>query len=135
MENLDYENENIERKYLKNMRKNQFAKVRNSLLELEKEFIEFKDRELKDREVKIKREIEELFFKPIIVSIDDMYKFEQNEMKKIRPIKNTWYDWLINDIAKPIRKRASGFKDKIVSLFKTNTPKQTVYGRGKKLSK
>ena len=135
MENLDYENENIERKYLKNMRKNQFAKVRNSLLELEKEFIEFKDRELKDREVKIKREIEELFFKPIIVSIDDMYKFEQNEMKKIRPIKNTWYDWLINDIAKPIRKRVSGFKDKIVSLFKTNTPKQTVYGRGKKLSK
>ena len=28
-----------------------------------------------------------------------------------------------------------GFKDKIVSLFNTNTPKQTVYGRGKKLSK
>ena len=50
-----------------------------------------KDRELKDRGVKIKREIEELFFKPK--------------------------------------------KHKIVSLFKTNTPKQTVYGRGKKLSK
>ena len=30
-----------------------------------------------DREVKIKREIEELFFKPIIVPIDDMDKFEQ----------------------------------------------------------
>ena len=29
-------------------------------------------RERKDREVKIKREIEELFFKPIIVSTDDM---------------------------------------------------------------
>ena len=28
-----------------------------------------------------------------------------------------------------------GFKDKIVSLFKTNTPQQTVYGRGKKLRK
>ena len=27
------------------------------------------------------------------------------------------------------------FKDKCVSLFNTNTPKQTVYGRGKKLSK
>ena len=30
-----------------------------------------------DREVKIKREIEELFFKPIIVPTDDMDKFEQ----------------------------------------------------------
>ena len=27
------------------------------------------------------------------------------------------------------------FKDKVVSIFKTNTPKQTVYGRGKKPSK
>ena len=36
-----------------------------------------KDRELKDREEKIKREIEELFLKPIIVSIDDIDKFEQ----------------------------------------------------------
>ena len=52
-------------------------------------------RERKDREVKIKREIEELFFKPIIVSTDDMDELKQKEMKKIRPIKNTWYDWLI----------------------------------------
>ena len=49
-----------------------------------------KEREIKDREVKIKREIEELFFKPITVSIQDIDKFEQKEMKKIRPIKNTW---------------------------------------------
>ena len=35
------------------------------------------------------------FLKPIIVSIDDMDRFEKKEMKKIRPIKNTWYDWLI----------------------------------------
>ena len=27
------------------------------------------------------------------------------------------------------------FKDKIVSIFNTNTPKQTLHGRGKKLSK
>ena len=54
-------------------------------------------------------------------------------MKKIRPIKNTWNDWLINYIPEPIRKRVGGFKDKIVSLFKTNTPKQLVYGRGNKL--
>ena len=135
MENLNYKNENIERKYFKNLRKNQFLKVKNSLLELEKDFIELKDRELKDREVKIKREKEELFFKPIIVSIDDMDKFGQKEMKKIRPIKNAWYDWLINYIPEPIRKSAGSFKDKIASLFKTNVPKQTMYGRGKKLSK
>ena len=53
------------------MRKNQFLKVKNSLLELEKYFIE-----LKDREVKIKREMKQLFFKPIIVSINDMDSFE-----------------------------------------------------------
>ena len=64
-----------------------------------------------------------------------MDKFEQKEMKKIRPITNTWYDWLINFIPESIRKSAGDFKDKAISLFKTNTPKQTVYGRGKKLSK
>ena len=94
-----------------------------------------KDRELKDREIKIKSEIEELFFKLIIVSIDDMDKFEQKEVKKIKPIKNTWYDWSINYIPEHIRKSVGGFKDKVISLFKTNTPKQTVYRRGKKLGK
>ena len=63
-----------------------------------------------------------------------MDRFEKNP-KKIRSIKNTSYDWLINYILKPIRKSVGGFKDKIVGLFRTNTPKQTVYGRGKKLSK
>ena len=57
------------------MQSNQFLKIKNSLLELEKGFKELKDSELKVREVKIKREIEMLFFKPIIVSIDDMDKF------------------------------------------------------------
>ena len=51
-----------------------------------------------------------------MVSIDDMNKFEQKEMKKIRRIKNTWYDWLINYIPEPIRKSVGGFKDKIVFL-------------------
>ena len=78
---------------------------------------------MKDREVKIKREIEELFFKQIMVSIDDIDKLEQKEMKKIRPIKNTWYDWLINYIPKPIRKSVGGFKDKIVSYFKMHLNK------------
>ena len=82
MENPDYKKENIERKYLNKMRENQFLKVKNSLLELEKDFIELKDRELKDREVKIKRETEDLFFKLIIMSIDDMDKIEEKKMKK-----------------------------------------------------
>ena len=63
MENPTYKNETFERKYWKTMRKNQFVKVKNSLLKLEKDFIELKDielkdGELKDREAKIKREIE-----------------------------------------------------------------------------
>ena len=50
-----------------NILKNQFLKVKNSLLKSEKDFIE-----LKDREVKIQKEIEELCFNPTSVSIDDM---------------------------------------------------------------
>ena len=60
------------------MRKHQFL-----------EFIESKDR-------KIKRAIEGLFLKLVIVFIDDMDSFKIKEMKNIKPIKNTWYDWLIN---------------------------------------
>ena len=81
MENLNlkpkYKIENIDRKYQENMQKNQFFNLKVSLLELEKDFIELKGTEMKDREVKIKREIEGLFFKPIIVSNVDMDKCEQ----------------------------------------------------------
>ena len=79
MENPNYENQNIERKFLIFMRKDQFLKVKNSILELEKDFIELKDRDLNDREVKIERKIEETFFKSIIVSIDDMDRFEKKK--------------------------------------------------------
>ena len=58
MANLNYKNENVERKYLKNMQKNQILKVENSLLELEEDFIELKTTELKDRKTKIQRETE-----------------------------------------------------------------------------
>ena len=44
MEDLNYKSENNGRKYLKNMQKNQFLNVKNRLLELEKFFIEWKDR-------------------------------------------------------------------------------------------
>ena len=59
-----------------------------------------------------------------------MDKFEEKEIKKSRSIENTWYDWLINYIPDPTRKRIGSFKDKIASLFKTKTSKQAVYGRG-----
>ena len=40
------------------------------------------------------------------------------EMKKIRPIKNTWYGWLINYIPEPIRKSLDGFKDKLLVFLR-----------------
>ena len=43
------------------MAKNQFLNAKNRSSKLEKDFIELKDRELKDREVTVKRELEELF--------------------------------------------------------------------------
>ena len=42
-ENQIYKNENLEIKYLNEVRKDQFLKVKNSLLELEKDFIKLKD--------------------------------------------------------------------------------------------
>ena len=59
-----------------------FLKVKNSLLELENDFIGLKDEGLKDRELKIRKEVEALFFKPIILSIDDTDRSEQKEIKK-----------------------------------------------------
>ena len=77
MEHQDYKNENIEKTYLDNMQK----KTKNSLLELEKYFTEWADIELKDRKEKNLIETEKLFNKPIIVSKDDMDKFEEQEYK------------------------------------------------------
>ena len=53
----------------------------------------------------------------MILSIDDVDRFD----KKIIPIKSTSHDCLINYIPEPIRKSKFGFKDRIVSTFKTNT--------------
>ena len=55
-----------------------------------------------------------------MVSMDDMDKFQQKEMKKIRPTKNTWHDWWINYIPEPIKK-----------CLLSSTTKQTEYGRRK----
>ena len=88
MENLDYKNKKFDRKYLKNRQNNQFLKVKNSLLELEKIFMEVKHRKLKNREEKIEKEIEIPFYEPIIVPKDDMNKFKEQEMKKWISLKN-----------------------------------------------
>ena len=84
---------------MKNTLSNQFLKVKISLFELEKEFIELNEIELKDTETEIKREMRELFFKPNNVetkikrevgklffkpnniTIDDMVRFEKIEKK------------------------------------------------------
>ena len=53
-------------------------------MDLEKYFIELNCIELRDRVVKVKREIE------------DMDRFEEEEkIKNIRPIKYTSYDWIL----------------------------------------
>ena len=57
MENSNYKSENIETNYFDNMEENQFLTVKKSLSELEKDFIEMKDRQLKDKAGKNKRDI------------------------------------------------------------------------------
>ena len=61
MKNSKYKIKNIEKKYLNIMQKNPFLGINNGLLELAKDFIELEERELRDKKVKIKRELEEHF--------------------------------------------------------------------------
>ena len=75
MEDLNYKKENIERNYLNSMWKKQFLKVKNRSFELEDYLIEWKDKELRDREVKSK--IEEL-----IVSKNDRFEIKKKKKKK-----------------------------------------------------
>ena len=63
-----------------------------------------KDTESKIRNIKIIREIENLFFKPIITPIEGIDISEEKQMMTERPlVKNTWYNWLLNYIPKPIK--------------------------------
>ena len=55
--------------------------VKNSLLELQKDFVDLKDIELKDREMKVEKE-RVLIFNLINVDIEHMKRFEKEEMKK-----------------------------------------------------
>ena len=72
--------------------------------------------ELKDKKGKIKKEIEKLFNKPIILSKDDVDKFEEHEMNKIIPIRN-WFDQLIkqNVMRKKPKIVRDKLKDKIIN--------------------
>lgn len=88
----NYLSKKIERKYLSNMRKNKLLRVKNRLFKLKKYFIEIKDSKLTDRQVILKQEIAESFFKPITETIGDIDKFEQKELEKERHIINNLYD-------------------------------------------
>ena len=89
--------------YLNNIqytkKKHRILKVKDSLLEFGKDFRELRDKKLRERKIKIRKDIEGLFFESINASIEDLDKFEENEVtkKKLFP-KSTWYDWLINYI-------------------------------------
>ena len=77
MENQTIRTKILRGKHLKYMLNNAFLKVKYNLLELEKDFMELDEIELKDRETKIKRETKKLFLKPLIVPMDDMDRFEK----------------------------------------------------------
>ena len=102
------------------MRKNQFLKVKNSLLELENYIIELKDSKLEDREVKIKRKKDKLFLNQLLCLQTIWISLNKKELDKIKPIKNAWYDCLVDYIPELKRKRVRGFKD----FFQINTPKK-----------
>ena len=114
------------------MYNNQFLRMKNSLLDLENFFTELKGIELKDRKDKIKKEIEKLFNKSIIVSKNDIDKFEEQEMKKVRPMIKNCFDQLIkqNVMGKKPKIIRDKLKDKIVKIseyfliLKKNTAKR-----------
>ena len=90
------------------------------------------DIELKHRKGKIKKEIDKLFNKPIIVSKDDMDKFEEHEMKKIRSVVKNWFDRSIKQSVmgnKPeiIRDK---LKDKIINGIWTIFDTEKEYNSG-----
>ena len=54
--------------------------IKNGLLESSKDFKELNDRELKDKKWKTKKEIRELFFKPITVFIENMANLNKKKL-------------------------------------------------------
>lgn len=52
-----------------------------------------------------------------------MEKFKNIETIKKTLVKNTWRDWLINYIPKPIQRQWNSIKKKIMGLFRGSTNK------------
>ena len=69
-----------------------------------------KDRKLQDRAEKNRRKIKELFYKSVIVLKDDTDRFEEQEIKKIKPIRKTWFDQLIKQSV--VKKKSKVVRDK-----------------------
>ena len=92
--------------------------------------MESNNTELKHRKEKLKRETEELSYKPIIVLKKDLDKFEEQEMKNIRQIIISWFDQsIVQNVMgnNPIMIR-DRLKDKMITdilkLFKTKEEKE-----------
>ena len=104
--------------------------MKNSLLDLEIFFAVLKGIELKDRKDKIKK-----LKKSIIVSKEDTDKFEEQEMKKIRPIIKNCFDELIkqNVMGKKPKIIRDKLKDKIIKIseYFLITKKNTAKRRSK----
>ena len=73
-------------------------------------FVNLKDRKLQDRAEKNRRKIKELFYKSVIVLKDDTDSFEEQEIKKIKPIRKTWFDQLIKQSV--MKKKSKVVRDK-----------------------
>ena len=50
-------------------------------------------------------------------------RLNRNKMEKIRPVKNTWNEGLINCIPEPTANIVGGFKDKLTGLVRANASK------------
>ena len=92
--------------------------------------MESNNTELKHRKEKLKRETEELSYKPIIVLKKDLDKFEEQEMKNIRQIIISWFDQsIVQNVMgnNPIMIR-DRLKDKMITdilkLFKAKEEKE-----------
>ena len=92
--------------------------------------MESNNTELKHRKEKLKRETEELSYKPIIVLKKDLDKFEEQEMKNIRQVIISRFDQsIVQNVMgnNPIMIR-DRLKDKMITdilkLFKTKEEKE-----------
>ena len=93
VENLkqpNYKKQSIETKYLNNTQKKHILKGKEQLFRIRKRFYRIKRWRIKTQRTKKYKRNRRLFFKPIIVTIDNMDRFEQKEMKKRDACKKNW---------------------------------------------